>query len=111
VVARVPVANRIRASRSRQLSPDAIFMIGGGVGLPAQRRLPDRKASLADALLPLLRVADQAEPGRDDLVRLAATALREALIHLAELIGERLNIEDRSPDGAIRAFAELHLKS
>lgn len=69
----------------------------------------EERASLPCALFPLLRFADEGtRPGRDDLVRLAARALRTALDDLAKLIGERLDLKDRSPEKVFRAFADLH---
>jgi hypothetical protein len=69
----------------------------------------DDRASLPCALFPLQRYAEEgSEPGRDPLVRLAATALRVALEDLAALIGDRLKCRDREPMAVFRAFADLH---
>jgi hypothetical protein len=69
----------------------------------------DQRASLPTALFPLMQFAeDGAKEGRDELVRLAATALRIGLQDLAELIGDRLDCEDRRPETVFRVFAELH---
>jgi hypothetical protein len=69
----------------------------------------DPRASLPCALFPLMRFAKEGvEAGRDDLVRLAATGLSIALDDLADLIGDRLDCEDRSPDVVFKKFAELH---
>jgi hypothetical protein len=69
----------------------------------------DSRASLPPSLFFLMRFAkDGAEGGRDDLVRLAATGLSIALTDLANLIGDRLDCEDRSPQVVFQTFAELH---
>jgi hypothetical protein len=70
---------------------------------------PDHRASLACALFPLMRYAEEGtEAGRDELVRLSASGLLVALEDLAALIGDRLKCEDRAPKAVFRAFAELH---
>jgi hypothetical protein len=70
----------------------------------------DRNASLPDAAFTMLRFAQQGtEPGRDEAVRLSAAALQDALNDLAKYIGERLQIEDQSPQASFKALAKLHL--
>jgi hypothetical protein len=69
----------------------------------------DSRASLPRSLFSLMRFANEgAESGRDDLVRLAATGLSIALSDLADLIGDRLDCKDRSPEVVFQTFAELH---
>lgn len=69
----------------------------------------DKKASLPHAFFPLMHFAAAGmEPGRDDLVRLASTALHVALGDIAQHIGERMDVPDRSPEEVFRRFAELH---
>jgi hypothetical protein len=68
----------------------------------------DEHASLPCALFPLMRFAAEGVASRDDLVRLSATGLRIALEDLADLIGERLQCRERSPEKVFRVFAELH---
>jgi hypothetical protein len=69
----------------------------------------DARASLPPSLFCLMRFAkDGTGAGRDDLVRLAATGLSIALNDLAELIGDRLKCQDRSPEVVFQTFAELH---
>jgi hypothetical protein len=69
----------------------------------------DRRASLPHALFPLMHfAAEGTEAGADDLVRLAATGLRIALVDLAALIGERLKCEKRDPELVFRKFEDLH---
>jgi hypothetical protein len=68
----------------------------------------DRRASMPDALFPLLRFARAGEDGRDELVRLAATALHFALRDVAELVGKRLKCQDREPEAVFKAYRELH---
>jgi hypothetical protein len=69
----------------------------------------DSRASLPRALFPLMQfAADGMEPGRYDLVRLAATSLSIALNDMAELIGERLDGQDRAAEAVFQKFAELH---
>jgi hypothetical protein len=72
----------------------------------------DPRASIAQSGGPLMRFAAQGcDPGNDDLIRLAAHALKEALDDLADHLGDRLNLDDRSPERAFAKFAELHLKT
>ena len=68
----------------------------------------DPRASLPVALDPLLRFAGQAETASDALVRLAGAGLGIALRDLVDLIGERLECEDGTPQAVFREFAELH---
>jgi hypothetical protein len=69
----------------------------------------DPRASLPCALFPLMRFAKEGvEADREDLVRLAANGLSIALDDLADLIGDRLECEDRSPDVVFQKFVELH---
>jgi hypothetical protein len=69
----------------------------------------DSRASLPCALFPLMRFAAEGmEPARDDLVRLTATSLQIALKDFADLVGERLDCEDRTPTAVFQKFAELH---
>jgi hypothetical protein len=69
----------------------------------------DSRASLPRALFPLMRFAREGvEAARHELVRLAATGLQTALNDLAEVIGERLQCEDRAPAAVFQKFAELH---
>jgi hypothetical protein len=69
----------------------------------------DQRASLPCALFPLMRFAEErTEADRDELVRLATAALRIALNDLADLIGDRLDCQDRAPETVFRTYAELH---
>ncbi len=52
--------------------------------------------------------AEGTEPGGDDLVRLAAEGLGIALRDLADLLGDRLQCEDRTPEKVFQRFADLH---
>ena len=71
----------------------------------------DDRASLAAAVFPLKRFAEEGtQGGRDNLVRLAAASLHISLQDLAEKLGERLSMEDRSLDRVLQAFAEFHKK-
>jgi hypothetical protein len=68
----------------------------------------DQRASLACALFPLWRFAtDGAKADCEDRVRLAAKGLEIALRDLAALVADRLQLENRSPENAMRRFAEL----
>jgi Ion channel len=69
----------------------------------------DKRASFPLALWPLMRFAKEgAESGRDERVRLTTAGLAIALEALADLLGNRLDCEDRSPEAVFRTFTELH---
>jgi hypothetical protein len=71
----------------------------------------ESRASLADAVFPLKRFADEGmQGGRDELILLSATALHFALEDLAEKLGERLELRGEPSGRVFRAFAEFHLK-
>src|SRR5690242_12826637 len=71
----------------------------------------DRRASMPDALFPLMRFARAGEQGGDALVRLAATGLHIALRDVAELVGNRLKCRNREPEAVFKAYQELHRPS
>jgi hypothetical protein len=69
----------------------------------------DPRASLPPALGTLMKFADEGRrSNRDELVRLSATALHIALADLAELVGDRLEMDVRTPEVVFPAFQELH---
>ena len=72
----------------------------------------DPRASLPCALRPLMHFAeDGMHPGRDELVRLTGSALMVGLDDLAELIGERLQVQERAPKAVFQKFSEWHTPS
>jgi hypothetical protein len=69
----------------------------------------DPRASLAHAVQPLTTLARRGcNLNSDPLVRFASHALQVALNDLADHLGERLELEDRSPDSAFGRFVEMH---
>ena len=69
----------------------------------------DNRDIIAGFSFPLMRFAKAGnQDGRPDLIRLASAGLRIALQDLADLVGDRLVSDYKTPEAVFRRFGELH---